>query len=400
MKILVLTFYYTPDLSAGSFRTTALVQSLLAAVPAGSTVDVLTTLPNRYRSFSAGAPEIERHGALTVHRIALPPHQSGMLDQSKSFLAFARAVASLTRGQRYDLVFATSSRLMTAALGAWIARRVRARLYLDIRDIFADTIKDVAPRLVGGAMPPLFSLLERWTISRADKVNLVSRGFAPYFDARYPRQRFSYFTNGVDDEFLSHGPPAPAPAHDAAANGARRAPLIVVYAGNVGEGQGLHAILPTLAKRMVGRVRFRIIGDGGRRPALATALAVADVTNVELTAPVAREELIAAYRDADVLFLHLNDHDAFRKVLPSKLFEYAAMGKPIWAGVSGYAAGFIADEVSNAAVFPPCNVEEAMRSFDALIIADSPRTQFLQRHARSRISRELAADVIAVGEGR
>lgn len=395
MKLLVLTFYYEPDLSAGSFRTTALVRSLLAAVPAGSTIDVVTTLPNRYRSFNAEAPEREQKGALTVHRIALPPHRSGMLDQSKSFLAFARGAVALTRAHRYDLVFATSSRLMTAALGAWIARRVGARLYLDIRDIFADTIKDVAPPVIGSAMPPLFSVLERWTISRADKVNLVSRGFAPYFDTRYPRQQFSYFTNGVDDEFLAIEPEATARAAPA-----RRAPFTVVYAGNLGEGQGLHAILPKLAQRMDGRAHFRIIGDGGRRPALAAALAAAGVTNVELSAPVAREELIAAYRAADVLFLHLNDHDAFRKVLPSKLFEYAAMGKPIWAGVAGYAAGFIADEVSNAAIFAPCDVEDAIRAFETLVIADSPRTPFLQRHARSSISRDLAADVVAVGEGR
>jgi glycosyltransferase involved in cell wall biosynthesis len=397
VKLLVLTFYYEPDLSAGSFRTTALVQSLLAAVPPGSTIDVVTTLPNRYRSFNADAPEVEQHGALTVRRIALPPHRSGMFDQSNSFLAFARGALALTRGQRYELVFATSSRLMTAALGAWIARRARARLYLDIRDIFADTIKDVAPPLVASAMPPLFSMLERWTITRAAKVNLVSRGFAPYFDARYPRQRFSYFTNGVDDEFLAI---APAPTVGAVTDGRRRGPLTVVYAGNVGKGQGLHAILPALAKRLEGRVRFRVIGDGGMRPALAAALAAARVTNVELTAPVAREALINAYRDADVLFLHLNDHDAFRKVLPSKLFEYAAMGKPIWAGVAGYAAGFIAGEVSNAAIFPPCNVEGAISAFESLHIGDSPRSEFLQRHARSSISRDLAADVIAVGEAR
>ena len=46
----------------------------------------------------------------------------------------------------------------------------------------------------------------------------------------------------------------------------------------------------------------------------------------------------------DVLFLHLNDYSAFRKVIPSKIFEYAATGKPIVAGVSGYAAEFLRHE--------------------------------------------------------
>jgi hypothetical protein len=81
VKILLLSFYYTPDLSAGSFRATVLVRSLLDVAPAGTTIDVITTLPNRYRSFSANAPTRETTGVVTVHRLVLPAHQSGMVDQ-------------------------------------------------------------------------------------------------------------------------------------------------------------------------------------------------------------------------------------------------------------------------------------------------------------------------------
>ena len=72
-----------------------------------------------------------------------------------------------------------------------------------------------------------------------------------------------------------------------------------------------------------------------------------------LLQPVKRDELIEIYQSADVLFLHLNDFDAFKKVLPSKIFEYAATGKPIWAGVAGYAAEFITSKIENSAVFFP-----------------------------------------------
>ena len=394
MKILVLSFYYRPDLSAGSFRVTALVQSLLEAAPAGSTIDVVTTRPNRYRSFTVDAPAAEREGSLTVRRIALPPHRSGMLDQSRSFLTFAWGAAALTQAEGYDVVFATSSRLMTAALGAWIAKRAGARLYLDLRDIFVDTITDVAPRVVAWVVKPLFAAVERWTVKRAACVNLVSGGFAVYFNRRYPRQRFSFFTNGVDDEFVS------APTDPSRPTSKRSEPLNVVYAGNLGEGQGLHAIVPELARQAAGRLHFRIIGDGGRREHLVGELARTGATNVELLPPVSRKQLIAAYRDADVLFLHLNDREAFKLVLPSKLFEYAAMGKPIWAGVAGHAAEFVAGEISNAAVFAPCDVRGALSAFERLEIIDAPRTEFVRKFARSRISRDLAREVVAVGEGR
>lgn len=387
MRILVLSFYCRPDLSAGSFRTTALVDALKHKMPADGQVDVLTTLPNRYSSFSIEAPTEEKTPGLSIVRIALPPHQSGMFDQAKAFISFAREVSHQTRGQEYDLVFATSSRLMTAVLGAWVARKKRIPLYLDIRDIFVDTIKDVLPRHFVILAKPVFAVLERWAINSASKVNLVSQGFAEYFSTRYPRQHFSYFTNGIDDEFLSVPIPESVPRTDGVVE--------VLYAGNLGEGQGLHSIIPDLAKKMQGRVRFKIIGDGGRKDALLAALVSADVDNVELLPPMKRAQLIEAYQATDVLFLHLNDYDAFRKVLPSKLFEYGAMGKPIWAGVSGYAAEFMLTELDNLAIFHPCNAAEAEQVFSQLRLQNGPRDRFVAKFSRINIANELANDVMS-----
>lgn len=393
MNILVLSFYFEPDLSACSFRSTALVKALRSTAPAGSQIDVITTLPNRYHSFPVGAAELEQDAAVSIYRIALPPHKSGLMDQSTAFLAFFRGATRKAAARDYDVVVATSSRLMTAVLGACIARRQHAKLYLDIRDIFVDTIQDVLPRNVSWAAKSAFARLEAWALNRADKVNLVSPGFVDYFTARYPQQRFSYHTNGIDDEFTANPVRARHPVHVGR-------PLTVLYAGNVGEGQGLHAIIPRLAKAMGARVQFKIIGDGGRRRALEVSLSESGATNVELFQPLKRAELIQAYRAADILFLHLNDHEAFHKVLPSKLFEYAALGKPVWAGVAGYAAEFVIAEISNSAVFNPCDVDGAVRAFEELTIQDMPRPGFIAKYARANISGAMAEDILAVGGGR
>lgn len=390
MKILILSFYFRPDLSAGSFRVSALVDSFCKLSLPDLQVDVITTLPNRYHSFAADAPVTEHYAGLSIFRIALPKHRSGMLDQARAFLTFSRGVMKHTAKQDYDIVFATSGRLMTAVLGAWISRRKKTRLYLDIRDIFVDTIKDVLPLKISRVAKPFFSLLESWAITRADKVNMVSSGFSEYFSSRYPRQCFSYFTNGIDNEFLIAAntnsflsPEVP-----------KIKPLTVIYAGNLGEGQGLHTIIPKLAKLMGPRINFKIIGDGGRKKALEAAISKNAVTNVELIPPINRGELIEAYRSADILFLHLNDYDAFKKVLPSKLFEYAAMGKPIWAGISGYSAEFVKSEISNAAVFHPCDEEGAAEVFKTLKIQDIPRANFIAKYSRENISKLMVKDIL------
>lgn len=387
MRILVLSFYYQPDLGAGSFRTTALVRALREQAPRDTRIDVVTTLPNRYHTFNLEAPQLEEEGGFEIRRIAMSRHRSDMLGQSRAFLHFAAGALRATAGRSYDVVFATSSRLMTAALGSWIARRKHAALYLDVRDLFVDSISDLLRSRWHGPMRGVLSAIESWTMRRADRINLVSAGFSDYFRKRYPSIPIVCFTNGIDEEFLVPSPP-PATSRELGS------PAVVLYAGNIGEGQGLHEIVPGLATALRGRVRFVVIGDGGRRRELERS--IAGVDNVELRAPVPRTELLEAYRAADVLFLHLGDYPALEKVLPSKVFEYAAIGKPMLAGVAGFAADFIRDEVNNAAVFPPCHVAAGVAAFEALRLADSPRPEFIAKYSRVNIVRSMAEDVLGV----
>jgi glycosyltransferase involved in cell wall biosynthesis len=138
------------------------------------------------------------------------------------------------------------------------------------------------------------------------------------------------------------------------------------------------------------------VGDGGRKKQLLSALDAAGCDNVEMIPPVTRDELLKLYQEADVLFLHLNDHDAFRKVLPSKIFEYAAVGKPIWAGVAGHAADFINSNISNSSVFMPCDVAGAVEAFSRLELVTQPRFEFTQNFSRKNIMKKMAESVMHV----
>lgn len=385
MRILVLSFYYQPDLCAGSFRCTALVDELKKY--SYCEIDIITTLPNRYASFSIEAQALEKEDDVTIHRVALPSHKSGMIDQIRAFFTYYREARKIVANENYDVVYATSSRLFTAFLGARIANKKQLPLYLDIRDIFVDTIKDVLSPKITLFVKPVFSFIEKYTFRRAQRINLVSRGFKQYFEQRYPEIDYRWYTNGIDKEFLDiEAIKETEPKHPKI--------LQVTYAGNLGEGQGLHNILPKLAKILEGRVEFNVIGDGGRKAQLENALTSNGVTNVKLLPPVNRGELITCYQQADILFLHLNDYPAFKKVLPSKIFEYAAMGKPVWAGVSGYAAEFLNAEVENAAVFEPRNHQQAIQLLDSLDMTLTKRDDFITKYSRENIMFKMAKDLV------
>lgn len=128
------------------------------------------------------------------------------------------------------------------------------------------------------------------------------------------------------------------------------------------------------------------------------AVSVAGLDNVELIEPVPRLKLLEFYHQADVLFAHLNDFKAFRRVLPSKLFEYAATGKPVWAGVAGYAAEFVKGEIPNSAVFAPCDADAAVEALGKLSLRHQPRAEFVERYSRARIMDGMAGDVLELIE--
>lgn len=382
-RILLLSFYFEPDIGPGPFRNTVLAKKLLEQLAPGDELEVLTTLPNRYASFGGDAPEKEVHGPMTIHRIKLPAHHSGMQDQAKAFWAYARAVWRYTQGRHYDLVFASSSRLMTAVLATKVSKRAKARLYLDIRDIFTETMQDVLRGRPTKLLLPLFEQLERWVIRAADVVNLVSPGFLSYFRPICPHD-YRVYTNGIDDTFITRD-------FEGNSTGKER---VVLYAGNMGEGQGLHKVIPEAARLLEGRFRFRLIGDGGRRRELEQAVAEAGVTNVEILDPLPRDQLCDLYAQADVLFMQLNDYPAFHRVLPSKLFEYAATGKPVLAGVAGVAADFIANEISGSAVYTPCDATELVAALNSLPEGRLDRAAFIQKYRRDNIMAAMADDVL------
>lgn len=381
MKLLYLTFYFEPDLCAGSFRNSPLVNELSKSLNDDDQIYVITTKPNRYNSIKIDALEFEDRGNVKIYRISIPTHKSGFFDQIRSFVSYFFSAIKLTKGLEYDLVFASSSRLFTAFLAKFLTRRGNP-LYLDIRDIFVDTLQDVLKsRVTRFFIIPLLKAIEAYTFRNASHINLVSMGFKQYF-SKFDRPKYSYFSNGVDLSFLNKK-----------VNQRRRESRVITYAGNVGEGQGLEKIIPQMADRNQ-ELRFRIIGDGSAKRQLQESINSKKLSNVELLNPVRRDQLLDYYADSDFLFLHLNDYEAFKKVLPSKLFEYGAIDLPIIAGVAGYAAEFIESEIVNHILFQPGNVEDFQRKFEKYQYRKVARDNFVENYSREKISEEMAKSIL------
>jgi len=388
MRILLLTFYFEPDLCAGSFRNTALVKALSKHLEKEDHLDVITTMPNRYSTYQANASEFEKYASnIHIYRSELPQHKSGFFDQINSFRAYYTSVTKQVKNKDYDLVIASSSRLFTAFLGARISSRKKIPLYLDMRDLFRENMLEIITNpLINYPLSLVLKWIENYTFRKADRFNIVSEGFRDFFD------RFGvpvvFHPNGIDTVFLGQD------FDSISSNGNEK---IITYAGNIGDGQGLHKVIPQIAHALqhAGFI-FKVIGDGGTRSFLELEIKRQNVTNVELIDPVNRDELMKYYKDTDYLFLHLNDYKAFKKVLPSKIFEYAATGKPILAGVGGYARDFLKKYVDGVLVFDPCDSKSVIDVIqnNQLKAGQVSRREFINSFSRDNIMDKMARDII------
>jgi len=387
MKILFLSFYFEPDLCAGSFRNSSLFKELLPIIKTEDQLDVITTHPNRYDSYKVKAKSLENPSSnVTINRIEIPSHGGGIFGQIKSFKKFYFEAKKIAKKEKYDLVYASSSRLFTACLGAKIARIHKAKLYLDIRDIFRETIVDVySNSIIKTVLNTILVPIENYTFGRANHINLVSEGFKPYFD-KY-KKNYTFFTNGIDSIFLN-------PKKIEYVQNEKR--KTIFYGGNIGESQGLHIIIPEAAEKLKDKFDFLIVGDGAVKDKLEKEVKERGLKNVSLLPPVNRDTLIEYYQKTDYLFLHLNKQKAFERVLPSKIFEYGAFNKPVIAGVSGFSKLFLEDNLKNVITFQPGEVEEFISKLESKPYENIERKEFKEKFSREKINKEMAKSILSL----
>ena len=97
-RLLILTFYYTPDLCAGSFRAAAFVKALRKMTDEDLKIEVLTTMPNRYQSFITEASKFEQFDNVTIRRYEINSHKSGFLGNRLIPRANLRLVSNGPKG--------------------------------------------------------------------------------------------------------------------------------------------------------------------------------------------------------------------------------------------------------------------------------------------------------------
>lgn len=351
MKYLFLSYYYPPDIGAGAFRSKFFVNNFIKKLSQNDELIIISSTPNRYDvNLNANKVNTINDKRVKIHKIKVFNHKEKLPLKILSGIKYFLYACALIFKSKPDICISSTARIVSGLAVYLPSIFLKYKYFIDVRDIFSEVMRDILPKnFINKILIILIYRLEKKIFSSATSVNFVSEGFKTFIKKNnIILKDVTFFTNGMDEIFIANMKPLTV-------NSIKK----ILYIGNIGEGQALEKIIPNIASRL-NHINFTIIGDGGKKLFLNKLLINKKITNVELLKPRSQEELLNSYREADALFLHLNNYDSLKNVIPSKIFEYASFNKPVLAGVSGYTKVFC-NQFKNFYFFEPCDVDGLMK---------------------------------------
>jgi glycosyltransferase involved in cell wall biosynthesis len=164
---------------------------------------------------------------------------------------------------------------------------------------------------------------------------------------------------------------------------------VVAYAGLIGHIQGLEILVE--AARMVPGIDFVLAGDGPELPLLERKARELGVDNVSFKGYLDRQQLLELYRRSDVLVAHVRSRPTIdASMVPVKLFEYMATGKPIVYAGKGVATDLLR-ELGCAVIVPPED-PEALSAAVAKLLRDPEQMRVIGLRGRARVESDFQRD--------
>jgi glycosyltransferase involved in cell wall biosynthesis len=390
VRVGFLTQWYDPEGGSAAIPG-AMVRSLESL---GHEVEVVTGFPNYpqgrlYDGYRVRPWRTERLGPTKVHRVALyPSHDRSPWRRVANFLSFAVSAASLGawRIRRRDVVLIYSTPATVGLAGVVLAGLWRRPFVLFIQDLWPDTV------VATGMVPPrLTKLVEclldhftRWVYRSATRIAVISPGMRDILVGRgVPEDRIDLVYNWVDETVFN---PRPRQLHG------RR--FDVMYAGNIGDVQGLEVAIAALAQLGdLDDVHLRLVGGGVAIPLLqelSCTLGVAKRVHFEGSRPLAEMPDIMA--SAAMQLVCLRDLPLFQVTMPSKMQAILACGLPVVVSAPGDVAQLAVDSGAGVAAEPgdAQALADVIRRAHAMPLAER---EAMGRRGREFYERELCSVV-------
>jgi glycosyltransferase involved in cell wall biosynthesis len=345
------------------------------------------------RRRGALAGEIPIAGWERVAQTNVPSKLAFMGVLLRMVVAYPGALWRLMRSPKGTAILLPYPGIVEIFLIAPLARMMRRRLVLDAFLPLYDTIVvDRGFARPGGLVAGAIWRFERWGLRLADVILVDTDSHGDYFAHEFglARERFETVLVGAEASF------APEAAGDAATDlfGADDGRAIVLFYGQLIPLHGVPTIIEA-ARRYAGPpARWVMIGRGQLEPLLREASADPATSPVEWIEWVDYSRLPAVIARADLCLGVFGASDKAARVIPNKLFQQLAVGKPVITrsspAVDELAARF-PDTIRTVPAANPQALADAVAAAlsDRAALAPLPRTQLVELSPDAGVARLL-----------
>lgn len=364
MKILFLTDNFPPESNAPANRT---YEHALEWINKGAEVTVITCAPNfpkgkTYAGYKNKLYQTEEMDGIKVIRVwTYMSGNAGFLRRTLDYVSFGVMAFLVALFVRTDVLIATTPQFFTALFGWLAAFFKRTPWIMEVRDLWPESIKAVGV-LKRGQVMGFLEKIELFLYREATHIVVVTDAFKENISRRgISKAKISVVKNGV----ILQNYPVLEKSKEIIAEQKLQGKFIVGYLGTHGLAHKLDFILECAKKMTDPNVHFLFVGDGAKRDELLAQKARLDLSNVSLLPSVTKAQTKNYISIFDVALVNLRKNETFKTVIPSKIFENAAMGKPILLGLEGECRQIIED-YSAGICFEPENEEDFIEKLSVL----------------------------------
>lgn len=335
MRILIVSLNFGPELTATGKYTGDMAAWLAHQ---GHEVHAIAGMPHypEWRIHDGYRKRVwftEMYKGVTVYRVPLfVPSINTLNTRTRIAMETSFTLASLPWWfghliqKRFDVVIGVCPPLQNAIL-PWLYNRIRGVPFIfHIQDLQVDAALELG-MIHSDRLSAILKRLENGLLSRATYVSTITEAMRQrVIDKGVAPERCLLFPNWSDTSFIR---PLPKDKAFRRQLGASEDDFLAIYAGNMGEKQGLEIVIDTAEQlRHLPRIRFALVGNGAKAPELRNKVKQLGLTNVVFHDVLPWKDVPEMLAAADV-HLIIQRKEASDLVMPSKLTNIMAAGRPV-----------------------------------------------------------------------
>lgn len=364
MKILFLTDNFPPEVNAPATRT---LEHCREWVKAGHEVTVITCHPNYpigkvYDGYKNSWKTKEVVEGINVIRVwTYITSNKGFFKRILDYISFSFTSFFAGLFLKCDVIVATSPQFFTALSGRTLHFFKRKPWVMEVRDLWPDSIKSVGA-MKDGLVLKYFSKEEKWCYKSADRIVVVTDTFKKIISEKgIPAEKISVVKNGANLDLFRPREKSPELVKKYGLEGK----VVLGYVGTIGMAHKLDFLIDCV--KGLPDCKLMILGAGAEKDALVEKVANENIDNVFFVDPVSKDKVADYVALQDLALVNLRRDPLFTTVIPSKIFETAAMRVPIMLGVDGEARSLV-EHYGAGLFYEPENKDDFLSKLNRMLI--------------------------------